>query len=51
MSMIDTVSLPGGGVIVLPVFSSKETFSSLPVSRVDDEHPAAQEQEPADLVR
>jgi PAS domain S-box-containing protein len=32
MSMIDTVSLPGGWVTVLPV-SSKETFSSLPVIR------------------
>src|SRR5580693_805705 len=32
MSMIDTVSLPGGWVTVLPV-SSKEIFSSLPVIR------------------
>jgi hypothetical protein len=31
MSMIDTVSLPAGWVMVLPVFSSKDTFSSLPV--------------------
>jgi len=33
ISMIDTVSLPAGCVIVLPVFSSNETFSSLPVIR------------------
>jgi hypothetical protein len=31
ISMIDTVSLPAGCVIVFPVFSSNETFSSLPV--------------------
>src|SRR5271165_7384800 len=31
MSMIDTVSLPAGCMIVLPVFASNDTFSSLPV--------------------